>query len=163
MEKICRTEGCQKKSHARGLCMACYHKDKRKKESARLSYECMIRRCYEPSNNRYYRYGARNIKVCDRWLESYENFIEDMGEKPFQGAHIDRRDGNLDYTPENCKWSSPTENNRHKKGVKLSIDKARAIRTSVGVKPSFLAKIYDVCPQTIRKVLNNEIWREDVV
>ena len=43
-----------------------------------ISYQRMKDRCYNPNNNRYKNYGGRGIKVCDRWLESFENFLEDM-------------------------------------------------------------------------------------
>lgn len=64
----------------------------------------MIRRCENPNEQNYQYYGARGIKVCDRWRNDYKNFLADMGEKP-QGLSIDRINNSGDYEPSNCRWS----------------------------------------------------------
>jgi hypothetical protein len=66
-------------------------------------YQAMKNRCYNPKNKAYKSYGGREITICDRWLESFENFYEDMGECP-QGYSIERKDVDSDYEPNNCEW-----------------------------------------------------------
>ncbi len=68
----------------------------------------MIGRCTNEKNKAYRYYGGQGIKVCDRWRESFQNFVKDMGERP-EGLTIDRKDPNGDYTPDNCRWATNVE------------------------------------------------------
>lgn len=73
-----------------------------------MIWASMIRRCHVKTDKGYAKYGGRGIKVCERWRESFENFFVDMGSKP-EGFSIDRKDNNKGYSPDNCKWSTATE------------------------------------------------------
>jgi len=64
----------------------------------------MLGRCYNINNNRYKNYGQRGIIVCDRWRNSFSNFILDMGERPSSKYSIERDDVNGNYEPSNCRW-----------------------------------------------------------
>ena len=77
------------------------------------SWQHMKSRCFNPNHKNYLDYGGRGIKVCDLWL-NFENFLADMGLKPTAKYSIDRIDNDGDYCPDNCKWSTQTEqvNNR---------------------------------------------------
>ena len=78
----------------------------------------MIQRCYLPDHPEFKNYGGRGIKVCERWLESVENYVEDMGFPPFKEAQIDRIDNNAGYFKENCHWVTPKENSNNKRNSK---------------------------------------------
>jgi hypothetical protein len=79
--------------------------------SGSRAYSCwmhMKQRCYNPNDKNYKNYGDRGIELCERWLEGFENFLDDMGDPP-KGYSIDRIDNNRGYYKENCKWSTHIE------------------------------------------------------
>jgi hypothetical protein len=82
----------------------------------------MKARCYSPGNAAYYKYGARGITVCDRWLV-FENFIADMGKRPSTKHTLDRIDGTKGYEPSNCRWATPQQQQLNlKNNVRIAFD-----------------------------------------
>lgn len=71
-------------------------------------WRSMLARCKYPRMDSYKYYGGKGITVCDRWKNSFENFLADMGARP-DGMTLDRKDGALNYEPDNCKWSTPAQ------------------------------------------------------
>ncbi len=69
------------------------------------SYNAMIGRCKYSHLDNYRYYKGAGVEVCERWQESFENFLSDMGERP-EGCSIDRIDGTKGYFKENCRWAS---------------------------------------------------------
>ena len=74
----------------------------------------MKQRCYNPNSHKFAIYGARGIKICDRWLNSFEAFYADMGPKPAPIYSIDRINSNGNYEPGNCRWSTPAQQSRNR-------------------------------------------------
>lgn len=108
--------GCLPKETARkiGLSNTLHGHGKRGKETRTYkSWRCMMQRCYNPNNNDYPNYGGRGITVCERWLNSFPNFLEDMGERPPK-CTIHRIKNNKGYCKKNCKWATLIEQARNK-------------------------------------------------
>jgi len=78
------------------------------------SWAGMKSRCYDPNHSHFKYYGQMGVKVCDRWLNSFASFLEDMGEKP-PGRSLDRIDTYGDYSPANCRWATPKEQAANKR------------------------------------------------
>jgi hypothetical protein len=110
----------------------CLQKDKAKEHNTRHGmtntsefgiWYTMKRRCNDPKVKNYNIYGGRGIKVCNRWMECFENFYEDMGPRPSEEHSIERLDTNGNYCPENCIWGTEEIQSRNRRNnVKVTIN-----------------------------------------
>ena len=71
-------------------------------------------RCLNPKSQGFPLYGGRGITVCDRWVDSFENFYEDMKDGYNDTLQIERNDVNGDYCKENCSWATPQQQAKNK-------------------------------------------------
>lgn len=130
-------------------------------------YRGMKYRCLNKQSPAYKDYGGRNIKICDRWLESFENFLEDMGNRPTPKHSIERINVNGNYEPSNCKWIEKRLQSRNTRTNVLSyeiIEEMNKIK-SIGLnfKQTYAAlkiKYPQITVSVLRKAFNNETWSE---
>lgn len=79
-----------------------------------IAWAQMIQRCHNSRSNSFSNYGARGISVCDKWRESFIDFLADVGIRPTKNHSIDRypdNDGN--YEPGNVRWATRRQQQRN--------------------------------------------------
>lgn len=118
----------------------------------------MLRRCQNPADKHYYLYGARGITVCERW-QSLDVFFADMGE-PEEDMSLERIDNDSGYSPENCRWTTMTEQAKNKRNTKLTWELVYTIRTSHDSAMA-MAERYQMSLSMVYYVINNDFWVDD--
>jgi hypothetical protein len=91
------------------------HGMSRAAKDLRQTWRGMIARCMDPADESYPNYGGRGIAVCDAWVESFEQFVADVGPRPGPGYSIDRIDNDGHYEPGNVRWATAVQQGRNKR------------------------------------------------
>ena len=88
-------------------------------------YRGILARCNNPKNKDYNNYGGRGIKICKRWEKCFENFYEDMENRPSKQHSINRGDNNKNYSKSNCNWATQKEQQNNRRSNKNVTYKGR--------------------------------------
>lgn len=125
------------------------------------SWSAMIRRCESKNHPDFKHWGARGIKICQRWRESFEAFYADMGERP-DGMTLDRINVDGDYEPSNCRWATPVEQGYNQRGNKLNPDLVREIRKryASGESGRSIAADVGMTKDALVRAARGRTWRE---
>lgn len=118
------------------------------------------KRCHSPTNQRYEYYGARGIVVCDRWRDSFENFLADMGECPI-GLTLERLDNYKGYEPGNCVWATKEHQAQNKRTTIANPQMVRAIRAraAAGAGVQELATDYGMTDSNVYAIVSRQTWK----
>jgi hypothetical protein len=116
-----------------------------------ITWQHMKDRCLNPKHEAFSHYGGRGIKVCDRWLNSFENFYEDMGPRP-RGKTLDRKEFNGNYEPNNCRWASSKEQANNQTNNRLITFNGKTQSVAQW------ASQYDIPDRTLRARLFQSKW-----
>jgi hypothetical protein len=117
----------------------------------------MRARCSNPKHTAYADYGGRGITVCERW-NSFQNFLADMGPRPSKQHSIDRIDVDGPYSPQNCRWATPSEQAQNKGSNRLVTFNGETTTISewsrrLGIGAQLLGKRLDVLGWTVEHAL----------
>ncbi len=123
-------------------------------------WQCMKARCQNPNDTNFDRYGARGVEVCERW-QSFDSFLADMGQAPTSKHTIDRIDNDKGYSPDNCRWASPAEQQQNRTNTKLDAAKVADIRRrlTAGESDLSIANLYGVHRSTVGYIRCGHTWR----
>ncbi len=141
--------------------------EKKKDEKTYSAWKSMRSRCGNTNNPVYHYYGGRGIYVCDRWQNSFEHFLEDMGTAP-KGLSLDRVDNDKGYCKENCRWATPEEQAANKRSTHFIFygeekrhvaDWARKLKTNVTTLDARLNKL----GWSIEKTLSTPFKKRETV
>jgi hypothetical protein len=88
-------------------------------------------RCLNPKNKNYFNYGGRGIIISEKWINSFETFLKDMGNKPKKHS-LERVNNNEGYNKDNCKWVTMLKQaNNKRNNVKILNTDTNEVFTSI--------------------------------
>jgi hypothetical protein len=104
------------------------------------TWQNIIKRCTDPTDKSWLRYGGAGIRICDKWRNSYETFLADMGRRPSSNHSIDRIENARGYEPGNCRWATSKEQRLNQRRIVLIEANGKALTLTDWVRHLGLSK-----------------------
>lgn len=123
----------------------------RERTRIRRVWSTMVARCSNPTNTSFRHYGARGVQVCERWRNSVDAFVRDMGIAPI-GFSIERINNDGHYEPSNCRWATVREQAQNKRRTRRL--RFRGVTLSI----SDMARRYGLTEMVVRTRLDRQGW-----
>lgn len=132
------------------------------------SWMSIKQRCYYENSPSYKNYGAKGIKMCSEWKNSFSSFLLGVGEPPEGDYVLSRKQDKGDYVPGNCEWKLRAVNTAEREAAKgESVHTAKLCRTAViairqlrrgGATYKDIAEEFKVHPSTVGRIIKNVTW-----
>ena len=148
-----------------------YRKRQQRTDGLYSTYVAMKQRCHYERHEHYAQYGARGIRVCEEWRASFSAFLVWAARNGYRpGLQLDRIDNDQGYSPENCRFVTPSENAHNKRkpatpqrnNPKLTVDQIGQIRKLLptGISLREIGRRFGVTHGTILAIKNNRSWTD---
>lgn len=129
------------------------------------TWDGLKQRCLNPNNKNYKGYGGRGIAVSPRWLgqEGFQNFFEDVGQRPGPEYSLDRINNDGNYEPGNVRWATSKQQGRNRRDNVLDevlVSQIKWAYIDANFSQYKIANAFGVSRSTVEDIIHNKTWRE---
>ena len=121
-----------------------------------ITWGSMKKRCYNPNDKRYNRYGGRGIKICDEWLDFQTFYDWAIAHGYKKGLSIERKNVDGNYEPDNCCWITIQEQARNRSNTRWVEYKDKKYCASE------FARMMGTTPNIMRNRLNHGLSGDEI-
>lgn len=164
LQKISTSCGCRKRMLTIKRCTKHGHTAGGKTSPEYYTWHSIKRRTTDPNDKNYKHYMGRGIKMCQRWINSFETFLADVGRKPKWARSLDRIDNDGNYEPGNVRWATQSQQTRNtRKSISITYNgRTQNIRDwaeEIGMSPDVLYARIRVYGYSVEEAMTKPIGR----
>ena len=114
-------------------------------------WQNMKTRCLNKADKNYHNYGGRGIKICDGWINDFQQFYTDMGPRPGLDMSLDRIDNDGSYEPENCRWATALEQQLNRRDT-IRVRRAVALAFAIGISRPDIMEHFGISRSSVYRI-----------